>query len=231
MFRNVSVLSTIIVGLVACGSAPEQVTAKAPAPVVAVAAASNLPSDSPAACEDQGALAVAPSVPTSSAPVVASVPDKPADIGPSCNGRSGATNDCQGQSCCDRLGVPGGVVAYQRDGNATAESRVVKPFVLDKFEVTVGRFRAWVEAGQPTPKPGDVLYDDNAGRIVRWTKDAKVQDDKHLAGWQAIRHVDGRRRNTSEKLRLVVHCGRILRVGRGTIAHGRRMDIRRSRWR
>jgi formylglycine-generating enzyme required for sulfatase activity len=184
MFRNVSVLSTIIVGLVACGSAPEQVTAKAPAPVVAVAAASNLPSDSPAACEDQGALAVAPSVPTSSAPVVASVPDKPADIGPSCNGRSGATNDCQGQSCCDRLGVPGGVVAYQRDGNATAESRVVKPFVLDKFEVTVGRFRAWVEAGQPTPKSGDVLYDDNAGRIVRWTKDAKVQDDKHLAGWQ-----------------------------------------------
>ncbi|HRI63986.1 MAG TPA: SUMF1/EgtB/PvdO family nonheme iron enzyme [Polyangium sp.] len=185
MVRNISVFSAIMVGLVACGGAPEPVTAKTPAPVVAVANASNASADSaPAACEDQGAAITTPVVVASPAPVVTSNADKPADLGPSCNGRSGATNDCQGQSCCERLGVPGGVVAYRRDGNAPAESRAVKPFVLDKFEVTVGRFRAWVDAGQPTPKAGDVLYDDNTGHIVRWSKDAKVQDVKHLAGWQ-----------------------------------------------
>jgi formylglycine-generating enzyme required for sulfatase activity len=186
MFRNISVFSSIVVGLVACGSAPDQVTAKAHAPVVAVVSPSNgLADSSPAAsCEDQNTPAIASNVVTSPNPVMATVADKPADAGPSCNGRSGATNDCQGQSCCDRLGVPGGVASYQRDGNAPVESRVVKPFVLDKFEVTVGRFRAWVDAGQPTPKSGDVLYDDHDGRVVRWTKDAKVQDDKHLAGWQ-----------------------------------------------
>jgi sulfatase modifying factor 1 len=186
MFRNASVLSAIVVGLVACGSAPEQVTAKAPAPVVAVATPSNAPADpaSASACEDESSPVAAPSATLSPAAVVASVDDKPADAGPSCNGRSGATNDCQGTSCCERLGVPGGVVAYRRDGTAPAESRVVKPFVLDRFEVTVGRFRAWVDAGQPTPKSGDVLYDDNDGRVVRWTKDAKVQDAKHLAGWK-----------------------------------------------
>lgn len=186
MFRNVSFVSAIVVGLVACANVPEPVTAKAPAPVVAVAAVSNASSDaSPtAACEEQNVPAASPMVASPVAPSVVTAQDKPADAGPSCNGHSGATNDCQGQSCCDRLGVPGGVVAYRRDGNAPAESRMVKPFVLDKFEVTVGRFRAWIDAGQPTPKVGDVLFDDQTGHIVRWTKEAKVQDAKHLAGWQ-----------------------------------------------
>lgn len=184
MFRNVSILSAIIVGAVACGSSSEHVAAKAPAPVV-VAANSNASIDAaPAACEDQGAPVATPNVVSSPAPVVAAQTDQTSDVGPSCNGRSGATNDCQGQSCCDRLGVPGGIVAYRRDGNAPTESRVVKPFVLDKFEVTVGRFRAWVDAGQPAPKPGDVLFDDHDGHVVRWSKDAKVQDVNHLAGWQ-----------------------------------------------
>lgn len=184
MLRKVSVLSAVVVSFVACGSTPEQVTAKAPAPVVAVAAQSTVaPEPASASCEDQNAPAATPAPAPSPAPVVATNSDKPADVGPSCNGHSGATNDCQGQSCCERLGVSGGVFAYRRDGQAASESRIVKPFVLDKFEVTVGRFRAWVEAGQPTPKPGDVLYDDQAGHVVRWTKDAKVQDVKHLAGW------------------------------------------------
>ncbi len=135
MFRNVSFVSAIVVGLVACANVPEPVTAKAPAPVVAVAAVSNASSDaSPtAACEEQNVPAASPMVASPVAPSVVTAQDKPADAGPSCNGHSGATNDCQGQSCCDRLGVPGGVVAYRRDGNAPAESRMVKPFVLDKF--------------------------------------------------------------------------------------------------
>jgi formylglycine-generating enzyme required for sulfatase activity len=184
MIRNVSISLAIALGLVACASSPEPVTAKAPTPVVAVAVNAAPEATNVAACEDQSAPVATPVVVATPAPVVASTAEKPADVGLSCNGRSGATNDCQGQSCCERVGVPGGVVAYRRDGNVASESRVVKPFVLDKFEVTVGRFRAWVEAGQPAPKVGDVLYDDNAGHIVRWTKDAKIQDIKHLAGWQ-----------------------------------------------
>lgn len=185
MTRNISISLAISLGLIACASSPEPVTAKAPGPVVAVAANATPEKTSVAACEDQSPTpVVSPVIASAPAPVVASSTEKPADVGPSCNGRSGATNDCQGQSCCERLGVPGGVVAYRRDGNAPQESRVVKPFVLDKFEVTVGRFRAWVEAGQPTPKAGDVLFDDNAGHVVRWTKDAKIQDVKHLEGWK-----------------------------------------------
>lgn len=185
MVRNVSFVSVIAVVLAACANVPEPAISKAPVPVVAVAAVANAPTEAaPASCDEQSAPVAAQNVPLPAAPAVVSAPDKPADVGPSCNGNSGATNDCQGHSCCDRLSVPGGVVAYRRDGNAPAESRVVKPFVLDKFEVTVGRFRAWVDAGQPTPKPGDVLFDDQSGHSVRWTKEAKVQDAKHLAGWK-----------------------------------------------
>ena len=183
MLRSIIGLSAIVVCFAACGSTPEHAVAKAP--VVAVAAQSNAaPESASAACEEQNAPAATPVVASAPAPVADVSSDKPADVGPSCNGRSGATNDCQGQSCCERLGVPGGVVAYRPDGHAASESRVVPSFALDKFEVTVGRFRAWVDAGQPTPKTGEVLYDDHAGRVVRWSKDAKVQDVKHLAGWQ-----------------------------------------------
>lgn len=185
MIRNLSISFAISIGLVACASSPEPVTAKAPAPVSLASTSNATPETAAASCEDHSAeTVVASPAAATPAPAIVSTTEKPADVGPSCNGRSGATNDCQGQSCCERLGVPGGVVAYRRDGNAPRESRVVKPFVLDRFEVTVGRFRAWVEAGQPTPKTGDVLYDDNAGHVVRWTRDAKIQDVKHLAGWQ-----------------------------------------------
>jgi len=55
---------------------------------------------------------------------------------------------------------------------------------MDKYEATVGRFRAWVAAGQPAPKAGEVLYDDGDGHAVKWADNAKVQDAAHLEGWK-----------------------------------------------
>jgi formylglycine-generating enzyme required for sulfatase activity len=66
--------------------------------------------------------------------------------GPSCAGLTaacGLTND----ECCLSLLVPGGT--FDRD-NDTEFSATVGDFYLDKYEVTVGRFRAFVNAGMGT---------------------------------------------------------------------------------
>jgi formylglycine-generating enzyme len=54
---------------------------------------------------------------------------------------------CGSASCCTSLLVPGGTMTRTEDildGGVAVET--VAPFFLDKFEVTVGRFRAFVEA-------------------------------------------------------------------------------------
>jgi formylglycine-generating enzyme required for sulfatase activity len=105
--------------------------------------------------------------------------------GPSCDGRVGAGNDCgNGESCCARALVPEGDVLYRKLDAGPGEKKHVAGFYLDKFEATVGRFRAWVAAGQPVPAAGDVLYDDGAGHPLTWPATAKVQDEKHLEGWK-----------------------------------------------
>jgi formylglycine-generating enzyme required for sulfatase activity len=48
------------------------------------------------------------------------------------------------ESCCVALDVPGGT--FNLDGNP-AEVTTVSPFRLDKYEVTVARFRRFVDAG------------------------------------------------------------------------------------
>ncbi|HVH42925.1 MAG TPA: SUMF1/EgtB/PvdO family nonheme iron enzyme [Labilithrix sp.] len=73
--------------------------------------------------------------------------------GRSCTGGPGADAKCGGQpnddqaaggtDCCDVKAVPGGT--YNRFNDA-AFPATVSPFSLDTFEVTVGRFRAWVDA-------------------------------------------------------------------------------------
>lgn len=50
-------------------------------------------------------------------------------------------------SCCDSTLLPGGT--YNR-GNNPAHPATLSPFRLDTYEVTVGRFRAFVNAGQGT---------------------------------------------------------------------------------
>lgn len=89
--------------------------------------------------------------------------------GPSCTGMNG--DECQGVSCCQSILVPGGTFpmgrsesgsdAYQ-DGHNDEQPEhdaTVDSFFLDTFEVTVGRFRRFVEAFDGTPP------DEGAGAI------------------------------------------------------------------
>lgn len=71
----------------------------------------------------------------------------------SCTGGPGADKKCGGvagnetspgaEDCCKTLAVPGGKFNVFNDPEFPA---TVGPFLLDAFEVTAGRFRAWVEA-------------------------------------------------------------------------------------
>jgi formylglycine-generating enzyme required for sulfatase activity len=76
---------------------------------------------------------------------------------PSCaSDRAGADHACGVQNdadCCGAAAVPGGT--YDRLNNAGAPA-TVSAFSLDTFEVTVGRFRAFVDAYPGSmPQPGD----------------------------------------------------------------------------
>ena len=74
---------------------------------------------------------------------------------PSCRAPSGATCGAGGTSCCEAKVVPGGVFDRRNDDGYPA---TVSAFSLDVYEVSVGRFRAFVEAGAGTqakpPSPG-----------------------------------------------------------------------------
>lgn len=66
-----------------------------------------------------------------------------------------------GESCCTSLLVPGGSFLRSYDGHFGLDPGFpasVSTFALDKYEVTVGRFRRFVEAGRGTqalpPAPG-----------------------------------------------------------------------------
>lgn len=73
--------------------------------------------------------------------------------GRSCTGGPGADKKCGGQpnddqapgsqDCCEVKAVPGG--SYNRFNDPSFPA-TVSPFSLDVFEVTAGRFRAWVDA-------------------------------------------------------------------------------------
>ncbi len=88
--------------------------------------------------------------------------------GPSCAGGL----DCNGESCCTSILVPGGTFPMGRCGAASVScsdaydgllseipehSATISSFYLDKYELTVGRFRAFVEAfdGGWRPSVGD----------------------------------------------------------------------------
>jgi formylglycine-generating enzyme len=140
------------------------------------APAASLPPETPAA---------SPAAPApETAPVAQASTAGPAH-GPSCDGRPGAGTDCgNSESCCARALVPEGDVLYRKLDAGPGEKKRVRAFHLDKFEATVGRFRAWVAAGQPAPAPGDVLHDDGEGHVLKWPKNAKIQDAVRLEGWK-----------------------------------------------
>ncbi|MBN1607002.1 MAG: formylglycine-generating enzyme family protein [Polyangiaceae bacterium] len=79
--------------------------------------------------------------------------------GPSCKGLA-SCDEQTGVSCCESLLVSGG--AFERNpGGSPAYEAEVDDFCLDRFEVTVGRFRkfvaaydAWRSAGHPEQSEG-----------------------------------------------------------------------------
>jgi sulfatase modifying factor 1 len=77
----------------------------------------------------------------------ASSPD--ASASPSCAGCGASGNE----DCCASIAVPGGTFNRTFDGIAFTDSSypaTVSAFRLDEYEVTVGRFRAFLEAGGGT---------------------------------------------------------------------------------
>lgn len=89
---------------------------------------------------------------------------------------------CHGESCCVRLPVPAGPLEHVRDDGTSGGVVRVGAFELDKYEVTVGRVRAWVEAGMAVPAVGEVLYERD-GLRVSWPRGARVQTEAEMQGW------------------------------------------------
>jgi formylglycine-generating enzyme required for sulfatase activity len=100
----------------------------------------------------------------------------------SCNGKPGADASCGGtpgdetkpgtQDCCAARQVPGGKYNRFNDPRYPA---TVSPFIMDVFEVTAGRFRAWVEAtngnlraNAPAPGAGAHPKIPNSGWRSEW---------------------------------------------------------------
>ena len=65
---------------------------------------------------------------------------------PSCAGLSTTCGPSGNESCCTSLLVPGGTFNRPNSGYAATLS----DYYLDKYEITVGRFRAFVDAGMGT---------------------------------------------------------------------------------
>jgi len=118
--------------------------------------------------------------PVSDAPVSdAPVSDAPvSDAGPppqflSCAALPATCGASSTDSCCTSLVVPGGSyyrsydVAGDGQSGTTSSPATISDFRLDKYEVTVGRFRAFVDAGMGTqaspPPPGTGAHAKIAG--------------------------------------------------------------------
>jgi sulfatase modifying factor 1 len=95
-------------------------------------------------------------------------------IGPSC---TGLTTQCQGESCCTNVAVPAGSFKQGEDGltiggamipAGPAHDATVPAFYLDKYEVTVGRFKRFVAAytGFPSTMSGAHANIANSGWLA-----------------------------------------------------------------
>lgn len=70
----------------------------------------------------------------------------------SCNGERGANAACEGSvDCCTSITVPGGRFIGRDDAGNTSDG-VVSRFALDKYEITVGRLRAFFRAMDGSPR-------------------------------------------------------------------------------
>jgi formylglycine-generating enzyme required for sulfatase activity len=88
------------------------------------------------------------------------VPPQP---GPSCNGLGSI---CQGESCCTTLLVPGGPFLLGQGLEVPSSQASVSSFYLDKYEITVGRFRAFVAAYDAWRRDGNPRQDAGAHPLI-----------------------------------------------------------------
>jgi sulfatase modifying factor 1 len=106
---------------------------------------------------------------------------------PSCAVRKAGTDRCgPGDDCCASLRIPGGSFLRAYDAvNFTNRSypATVSDFWLDEFEITVGRFRAFVDAypsSKPVPGAGAHPRISNSGWQASWpvavSKEALAND-------------------------------------------------------
>jgi len=73
------------------------------------------------------------------------------ELPPSCNGLAATCGAAGNENCCTSSVVPGGT--YNRSNDVSSPA-TVSDFRLDRFEITVGRFRKFV-AAYPGSKPAD----------------------------------------------------------------------------
>lgn len=81
-----------------------------------------------------------------------------------------------GESCCKTRTVPGGRFVRSYDGDQYPDAKHVadvSPFLLDRFEVTVGRFRQWVAVydqpgARPEPGAGKTRDPSDPGWLSSW---------------------------------------------------------------
>ena len=76
----------------------------------------------------------------------------PAGTSPSCKSATGT--ECQGESCCTAIAVPGGSFTFGGTVVTPTSAATIASFALDKFEVTVGRFRRFLAAYSGPPLSG-----------------------------------------------------------------------------
>jgi formylglycine-generating enzyme len=88
--------------------------------------------------------------------VDASIDAMPSLNAPSCVGLAATCGASGNDSCCTSLAMPGGTYyrSHDKAGNAGSDDMdfpaTLSGFRLDKYEVTVGRFRSFVNAGMGT---------------------------------------------------------------------------------
>jgi formylglycine-generating enzyme required for sulfatase activity len=73
----------------------------------------------------------------------------------SCKGLAATCGPAGNEDCCKSLSIPGGTFCRSHDGIDHVDKSypaTVSDFYLDKYEVTVGRFRMFVKAGMGTQK-------------------------------------------------------------------------------
>jgi formylglycine-generating enzyme required for sulfatase activity len=80
------------------------------------------------------------------------------NAGTSCKASGAGRSDCNGESCCASVKVPGGTFfrAYTNDGSGAQDKdspATISDVQLDKYIVTVGRYRQFVEAWRGGYRP------------------------------------------------------------------------------